>query len=91
MRSFVEHFDDTSEVGETSVKPIDLVNDHDVDLAGGNVGKKLLESWSGLLLVPAFDPTQLCVPHRAGRFVAPPSSGDSSASRAKLWSQCSPM
>ena len=39
----VEHLDDLGEVGERAGQPVDLVDDHDVDLAGRDVGEQPLQ------------------------------------------------
>jgi hypothetical protein len=40
----IEHVNDLGEVGERAGEPVDLVDDDDVDLAGGDVGQQPLEA-----------------------------------------------
>jgi hypothetical protein len=39
----IEHLDDLGEVGERAGQPIDFVGHHHIDLAGLDVGEKLLQ------------------------------------------------
>ena len=41
----IEDVDDLGEVGERAGQPVDLVDDHDLDLARFDVGEQPLKSW----------------------------------------------
>ena len=44
--SFIEPFDDLSEISEGSGKSVDLIDDHDIDPALVDIGKEPLNGWS---------------------------------------------
>ena len=40
----IEDLDDLGEIGERAGQPVDLVDDHDIDLAGADIGKQQLQA-----------------------------------------------